>query len=396
VLRPAAVLTFLALGACLDPKQLDTDGDDTGTNVDGPSVFDVNDGTVPQDASVVLEGLVVTSPLNRDGDGFFVADPAGGPNSGLYVWRQLGMEGVVVAVGDEVRITGTPTEFYGWMELVIGSADAVEITGEATPPAPVELGDGAGVDWEDYESVVVSLTEQTVTEVDDFNTGTLSAGIKLDDGFQYLDYDCRGSFATLSGVVFYEYEAHSLNPRTDGDLGAYTSPGAEPATIASIQAGDVCGPVTVEGVVATAPGAEDDGSTTFFVQDAGGGSGVAVYTPDAVVTVNVGDVFTLSGSAEEFYEFTQLRVADATTDLLLTGSGPAIAESLSTAPTDWEPYEGMLVTLADVEITADGEYGEVETSYGINIDDLYVEHGAEMGASFATVTGVVYYTFSEW
>ncbi|MES2638791.1 MAG: hypothetical protein V4850_04895 [Myxococcota bacterium] len=395
--RRAAVLTFLALGACLDPKPLDDTGtDDTGPGADGPTVFEVNDGTVPEDTVVTLEGLVVTSPLNRDGDGFFVADPAGGPNSGLYIWRQLGMDGVTVAVGDEVRITGSPTEFYGWMEFVIGSADAVEITGEADLPAPVELGDGAGVDWEDYESVVVSLSSQTVTEVDGFNTGTLSAGIKLDDGFQYLDYDCRGSFETLTGVVFYEYEAHSLNPRADTDLGAYTAPSAEPATIASIQSGDVCGPVTVEGVVATSPAAEDDGSSTFFVQDAGGGSGLAVYTPDAVVTVNVGDVFTLSGSAEEFYEFTQLRVADTDADMLLTGAGVAVAETLVSAPSDWEPYEGALITIADVEVTSEPAYGEVETSWGIKIDTLYYEHDAELGARFTTVTGVVYYNFSEW
>lgn len=398
-IRRAAVLTFLALGACLNPKPVDdsTDGDDTGSTADGPTVFEVNDGTVPQDSVVTLEGLVVTSPLNRDGDGFFVADPAGGPNSGLYVWRQLGMDGVVVAQGDEVRITGTPTEFYGWMELVIGSADAVEITGEATIPAPVDLGDGAGVDWEDYESVVVTLTEQTVTEVDGFNTGTLSGGIKLDDGFQYLDYDCRGAFETLTGVVFYEYEAHSLNPRADTDLGAYTAPTPEPATVAAIQSGDICGPVTVEGVVATSPAAVDDGSSTFFVQDAGGGSGLAVYTPDAIVDVHVGDVFTLSGSAEEFYDFTQLRVADTTADLTLTGEGStAVAESLAAAPDDWEPYEGMLLTIAGVEVTSEPSYGEVETSWGIKIDTLYYEHNAELGARFATVTGVVYYNFSEW
>ncbi|MDP2307241.1 MAG: hypothetical protein Q8P18_14540 [Pseudomonadota bacterium] len=393
-----AVLTLFLLAGCLDPKQLDDSGtDDTGPGADGPTVFDVNDGTVAEDTVVTLSGLVVTSPLNRDGDGFFVADPAGGPNSGLFVWRQMGMEGIAVAQGDEVRITGTPNEFYDWMEFVIGSVDDVEITGEATQPPAVDLGDGAGVVWEDYESVVISLTEQTVTAVDGFNTGTLTAGIKLDDGFQYLDYDCRGSFATLTGVLFYAYEAHSLNPRADTDLGAYTVPEPEVATIASIQAGSVCGPVTVEGVVATTPAAEDDGSSTFFVQDAGGGSGLAVYTPDVVVDVAVGDVFTLSGSAEEFYEFTQLRIADTATDMELTGTGSiAVAESLAAAPTDWEPYEGALITLADLEVTAEGKFGEVETNYGIKLDTLFYENDAEMGSRFSTVTGVVYYNFSEW
>ena len=77
---PALFLLFLAtLPACIESKPLDTtDTDDTTGGADGPSVFDVNDGTVPLESIVTLEGLVVTSPLNRDGDGFFVADPAGG------------------------------------------------------------------------------------------------------------------------------------------------------------------------------------------------------------------------------------------------------------------------------------------------------------------------------
>ncbi len=396
-----ALLSLVLLAACLDPQPLDdkSDTDDTSSSGAGATVFEVNDGTVPQDSVVTLEGLVVTSPMTRDGEGFFVADPAGGPNSGLYVWRQLGMDGLAVAEGDEVRITGTPSEFYGWMELVVGSVDAIEVTGEATVPAPVALGDGAGVAWEDYESVVVTLDSQTVTAIDGFQTGTLSGGIKLDDGFQYLDYDCRGAFASVSGIVFYSYETHSINPRRDSDLGAYTAPSPVAGTIASVQAGDVCGPVLVEGVVATTPGVEDEGSTTFFVQDAGGGptSGVAVYVPDEVVTVAVGDVFTLAGSAEEFYDFTQLRVTDAATNLTNTGTGSIpFAESLSAAPEDWEPYEGMLVTLADLTVTSDAEYGEVQTNYGVKMDDLYYAHEAANGTTFATATGVLYYSYSEW
>jgi len=398
--KPVLLALFLVAG-CLDPKTFDdtAGSDDTGPGGSDVTVFDVNDGTAPQDVPVTLDSLVVTSPVNRDGDGFFVADPAGGANSGLYVWRQLGMEGLEVAQGDEVRITGTPTEFYGWMELVIGDVSAVEITGEAAQPAPVDLGDGAGVDWEDYESVVVSLQDQTVTEIDGFNTGTLSGGIKLDDGFQYLDYDCRGAFESVSGVVFYEYKAHSLNPRTDADLGAYTAPAAQAGTIAAIQAGDLCGPVTLEGVVVTGQGAQKDGSTTFFIQDAGGGpgTGMAVYTPDAEVDPQVGEVYTLSGSAEEFYDFTQLRVVDTATHMSLTGSGTPVAESLSEAPADWEPYEGALLTLADVAIMSEkDEFGEVATNYNIGIDNLYFEHDSANGDTFATVTGVVYYSFSEW
>lgn len=393
-----AVLTLLLLPACLDPKPVgDSNGDDTASGP-GPTVFDVNDGTVAEGSAVTLEGLVVTSPVNRAGDGFFVADPAGGPNSGLYVWRQLRMDGLVIAVGDEVRITGTIDEFHGWMELVISSVDDIEITGKATLPSPVDLGQGAGVDWEEYESVLVTLSDQTVTDVDSFDTGTLSSGIKLDDGFRYLQFECRGSFATLTGIVFYEFETHSLNPRIESDLGAYTAPAAVPGTVAAIQAGHLCGPVTLDGVVATTPAAEEAGSSLLFVQDAGGGpgSGIAVSTSDTVVDVSVGGVYRLTGTAEDYFGFTQLRVADAATNMTLTGTGTPTAESLVEAPADWEPYEGMLLTLVDVVVTSEPVFGEVRTNYGIELDTLYHEHEARLDDTFAAVTGVVYYNFDEW
>ncbi len=395
-IKTPVLLLLAVLPACLDPKPLDSGADDTsGGGDDGPTVFDVNDGTVPADSVVTLEGVVVTSPMSRDGEGFFVADPAGGANSGLYVWRQMGFAELSIAEGDELRITGTPTEYYGWMELVVDSVDNIEVTGEAAVPAPVDLGDGAGVDWEQYESVAVTLTEQTVTAVDAYNTGTLSAGIKLDDGFVLLDMDCRGSFESLTGIVFYQYEAHSLNPRAEADLGAYSEPTAEAATIAQVQSGEMCGPVILQDVVATTPAAEDEGSI-FFVQDAGGGTGVGVFVPDVLVTVNTGDVLTLTGSASEFYDFTQLYVADAAGVEVTASTGRPVAESLSAAPSDWEPYEGMLVTLAGVNVTSDQTYGEVSTDWNVKIDDLYYDHDAANGDSFATVTGVVYYSYSEW
>ncbi len=396
-----ASAALLLVGAgCLTPKPLDdAAADDTGaSSEDGPSVFDVNDGTAPEDVVVTLSGVVVTSPINRAGDGFFIADPDGGPGSGLFVWRQTGMEGLDVYAGDELRITGTPTEYYGWMGFVVDGLDDIEVTGEADMPAPVELADGAGVDWEAYESVVVTLESQVILGVDEFNTGTLSGGILLDDGFQYLGYDCRGGYASITGVIFYQYEEHSMNPRNDADLGLYSAPETLSAPIASIRAGDMCGPFTLEGVVATSPDVVDEDDTLFFVQDLGGGagSGMAAFAPGASLDVAVGDVLTITGSVDQFYGYTQIYISDVTT-AEVTGSGAIpVGESLAEAPLDWEAYEGALITLADVVATSESSFGEVTTNYGIKLDTLYYEHNAELDDTFATVTGVVYYSYSEW
>ncbi len=45
------------------------------------------------------------------------------------------------------------------------------------------------------------------------------------DGFQYnTGHECGGSFTNVTGVVFYQYEAHSINNRYDADLVGYTAP----------------------------------------------------------------------------------------------------------------------------------------------------------------------------
>ena len=392
-------LFLLALTACdLAPKPSGGDTSDTGgSGGDGsPSAYTVNDGTVLPGTVLTLEGLVVTSGLTRDGEGFFVADPAGGPRSGLYVWGGPALVGdPAFAVGDEVTVTGEVQDFYGWIEFKINGFDVVTVTGSATVPAPEDLGDGAGVDWSQYESVAVSLTGQTVTGIDSYNTATLSSGVMLDDGFQFLDLQCGGAFDRVGGIVFYRYEAHSVNPRGESDLGTYTPGSSATATVADVQAGATCGEVRLEGVVATSVDFGDEEST-FFVQDPATGAGVAVFTKGALFDVEVGDVLDLTGGVQEFYDLTEVVVTDLTT-LTKTGTATPVATELAAAPSDWEPYEGQLLTLRDVEVTSEASYGQVATNYaGLFVDDLFVRFTSAPGQVWSRVTGVLHYSYGEW
>lgn len=401
---PTRALAFLVLAGCLDPKPLDSgdEGDDSGSGSGGPSAFDVNDGTVAVGEVVTLEGLVVTSPVTRDGEGFFVADPDGGAGSGLYVWGPSAMAALttVPAMGDEVAITGQVQDFYGWIELTIGSPDDVDVTGTATVPAPVDLGTGEGVDWSQYESVLVTIADQDILEIDQYNTATLSGGVDLDDGFVYLDFGCGGHYDTVTGIVFYRYEEWSVNPRSEDDLAGYTGGGSSgPSTVADVQGGETCGDVELTGLVVTSPVVEKDGDSTFFAQDAGGGewAGIAIFVPGNVVDLQVGDVIDVTGSVSEYYGFTEVFVDDVA-NLVVTGTGESpVATTLTAAPSDWEPYEGVLVSLEGVEVTgAVSDYGQWPTSYGIALDDLFGEVSAAEGDVFATATGLVYYSFEEW
>jgi len=398
-----ALLAFLT--ACnLAPKPIDGDdtgtpGDDTGTtSADGPTVFDVRNGDYSGGEQITLEGVLVSSPATYDGEGFFIQDPAGGEKSGLFVWSYNGVAEVYAEPGDEVSVTGTVSEFYGWTEFVISDASAVSITGSGTLPTPPDLGDGAGVDWDAWESVPVTLSEQVVEGVDDYGNGLLSGGIKLDDGIHRLDFDCRDTFASLTGVVFYTYEEWSLNPRSASDATGYTEAEAIPATAAAAQRDGACGPVEAE-LVATSPVFTDEDGAYFFAQDEGGGeySGILVFVEDAEeLAVEPGWKGTVTGTVNEFYGLTELKLADEA-GLVETGTAAPVASVLTEPPADWEPWESCLLTLTGVEVTSDEAYGQVATNWtDLFVDDLLYDFAAGEGDSWSTATGPLWYSYNEW
>lgn len=395
----ARILPLLLLAACgLTPQQKDTDSgsgdsDDTGGGGGSTTIVDIRAGGAGDGDSVTLEGVIVTSPLTRKGDGFFIQDAAGGPRSGLYVWSQAGFSAAPAQIGDVVSISGTISEYYDWTELVISDPASVTVTSTGSVPTAIDLGDGAGVNWDDYESVLVSLADQTIESIDEFNTGMLTAGIELDDGFQYNDYTCRDHYDTVTGVVFYSYEAWSVNNRTDDDLVGYAAGEPIDATVAEVQQGGICGSVNLKDVVVTSPVFGDSGEGTFFVQDAGGGpySGIAIYAKDFAPTVDIGETITVSGAPSEYYDFTEL-VVNGSENLVSTGTMDPVSTELSAVPEDWEPYESCLVTLLDVEATSDEDYGQFTTNYEIFVDDLFFDFSASNGDTWAEITGPLYYT----
>lgn len=205
----------------------DNDCDDTIDEVDestGESpcttVRQIRDGT----GSGYVSYAVVTTPLTEDGQGFFIQDPGGGPRSGVYVYAQFGFDPSDVALGDMVVISGTVMEFYDFTELVVTGADAITIIGTMSVPDPVDLGDGSGVDWDDYESVLVTLDGQTVESVDEYGYGLLSCGLTFRDWFVSTSFEAGGSYAAMTGVVLYTYETWSFGNRSSDDLVGYTAP----------------------------------------------------------------------------------------------------------------------------------------------------------------------------
>ncbi len=411
------MVALLLLNACLDPVQKDsTDGTDSGDTSGGGggggvTIQDIRAGAVGDGETVSLTGVLVSSPLTRadadsgKSDGFFVQDPAGGENSGLYVWSQgqFGTE-LTVQEGDEVTVNGQISDFYGWLELAVGDASAIQVTGSGTLPEPTNLGDGAGVDWDKWESVPVTLTNQTLVDVNDFGTGLLSSGLSLDDGFVFNEYDCRGSYASTTGIIFFhDYDGSvttddwSINDRTTDELAGYTAPEAIDTTIREIRQDGVCGPVRVTGVIATAPSyGEDKDRTYVFIQDAGGGeySGIVAFSPAGYTAYDVGTTFTIEGSVSSYYGLAELYVGD-TGSLTATGDAEPTASVITDPVTDWMPWQSALVTIPDVTV-ADAStlttYGTVLTDKGVYVDNLFTLYDAEDGTHWSSITGPLNYT----
>lgn len=396
--------------ACLTPVQKDGEGEtgetgDGGGGGGGVSVFDVREGRVADGETVTVTGALVSSPLTRAdkesgrSDGFFIQDPAGGERSGLYVWSQgqFGSE-LQLQEGDEVTISGKISEYFGWTELVVGDASSITITGSGTLPAVADLGDGAGVDWDAWESVPVTLQDQTVESVNEYNTGTLTAGIGLDDGFVYNDYECRGHYASVTGIVFYSYEAWSINNRSEADLGAYTDGEVIDTTVQAIRAGEVCGPARVSGVVSSAASfGEDDDRTYIFAQDPAGGpnSGIMVFSSDGFTAYDEGTTFDVVGSVASYFGLIQLYVGE-NGSITATGTGTAEPSLVTAEETDWLQWQSVLVRLENVTaVTGINEYGQVQTDAGVFIDNLLYDFSAEEGTTWSSVTGPLYYTSYE-
>ena len=373
VQTPSILLCLLAIG-CINPEKKDDVGDQT----DSTTIFDLQQGQVPEDTTVTLREVLVSSPLTLEGDGFFIQDPAGGEYSGMYIYLQGSFSDLYLSVGDQITLTGSYTEYYDFSEVTVTSETAIEVTGYDELPITAV---SDVTDWEPYESVIVTLGEQTIQDCSNqYGEVGLSEGIQMDDAFFGFDSSKGDVYESITGAIAYSYGEFKLWPRDEADLAGKTAGEGCTSTIASIQSDGIEGGVELTEVVVTS-GLTYDGEG-FFIQDAGGGeyAGIYVYTAyldEGAIDPQVGDVINISGSVTEYYDLTELVLDDAA-NYEVVGSAEPVVTELTEAPADWEPYEGVLVHLTDLGITSDTDgYGECETDYNILLSNLFFNHAAQ-------------------
>ena len=265
-------------------------------------------------------------------------------------------------------------------------------------------------DWEAWESVLVSLPDQSVdSALDSYGEVDLSGGISMDNMFFDYDTEFGATYTAVVGLIEYNFSEFKIGPRDADDLQGYVAgAGPEETSICDIQEGGELTDRTVllsDVVVTSALTIRRDG---FWVQEPGGGEwcGVYVYlgnalSDDSLWNVAAGDVVSIEGTVTEYgstdSELTLTEISvNSKDDITAAGTTADVtvtALTSSTVPTDdagWEPYEGVLISLPDVEITSDeSSYGEVDTNWGIQLDDALYYYDLAAGYTFDAVTGLV-------
>ena len=402
------LISSLALGlmtACnLGPSGGTDDDptDDTGgtTVTDSESIKALQDGTLAEGTTVTVKGVIVTGGWDAEGAGFFIQDAGGGEYSGIYVYAPSASD-TYLEVGYELNVTGTSTEFYDWTEFNVADVSAIEVLGSGSVTVD-DVDPSSVTDWEAWESCLINVGSAKATSgINSYGELVLDNGLTVDNW--YFDYagEQGATWTSVSGLMVYNFETWKLAPRSADDLAGYVE-GEGPAvvTVGQTQDGTVAEDtaVTLEGAVVTSPVKEGKNSDDewinegFFIQDAGGGSGLYVYAP-GVETENVvpGTVVDIVGTVVEYYELTELKDAKITWGEATETVVPTVVDA---APDDWEILEGHLVQFNDLVVTVEGEYGEVETNYGQNIDDLFTDSPAV--GSYTSVTGIVTFSYGEF
>lgn len=421
--RSLGLILFVAAPACTladnggnESTGVDSTGDDGG--LQAVTIYEIQQGMVPEGSAVLLRDVVVSSPVNATEGAVFVQEAEGGPFSGIYLFMYTEVvDGLDLSVGDVVEVRGQYSEYFEFSELTISNAADITKSGASMPPVatPVDatmLG-GGGEYGESYESVLVSITAPSVSESDaGFGQFQVDGALLVDDWFLLEQgtspHPPMGTvFDTITGPVLYEFEEFKIVPRTIEDFVGGTGLVPEARTIPEIQMGDVPegAQVILEDVVVVSPPTFE--GDLFFVQDQAGGpySGIAVYMyePEGLDLV-IGDRITISGSYAEYFEQSQIVVdSPMAFEKLGTTATPmasvVAAADITTGGSDQEAYEGVLVRIENTTVTAAANmYGEWQIDDVLAVDDLFFQGGwvePEVGTAYASVAGVMTYSFEE-
>ncbi len=197
------------------------------------TISDIQQDMVDIGTYVLLEDVIATSGFtwtDTNEGTFFVQEPVGGPFSGIQVFV-ANRSGLEIAPGDTVTITGTYDEFFDMSQIEVGDASGITVGSSGPAPAPAIVDPATisndGAMNEDYESVLVSVENVTVTDEnpdapEEFGEFEVTGALRVDDVFfaisDWMKPAMGQSFASITGVLIYGHENFKLEPRDSADL----------------------------------------------------------------------------------------------------------------------------------------------------------------------------------
>lgn len=200
-----------------------------GAMVGDDTIYDIQNGTIPADTAVNVEGVIVTAVA---GNAIFVQEPGGGEYSGVYVFV---MAAPAVSVGDEVDIAGVTAEFNSLTEIN-ASMGSVTPTGASGLDLDAEVVD-AGDLGEPWESVLVrvegaALDVTALPVADEFVVDADGVSVRVDDflfspfddAVTFADFGIGASFTAIQGPLNYFAGDYKIATRDANDLEGYVAP----------------------------------------------------------------------------------------------------------------------------------------------------------------------------
>ena len=196
----------------------------SGTIVAPPTTISIYDiqyttdisGDSPENGNIVTTSGIVTGVIGFGADSgrFFIQD-GNGPWNGIYVYNNT----YAVALGDEVEVTGTVSEYFGLTEL--GFVSDVTIVSSSNPqPTPAVINTFDATE-EQYESVLVQVTDAKCNN-DDAGFGQFivndGSGDRLIDDQIYQYSPTLNDVYAITGVTFLSFGEVKIYPRIAADI----------------------------------------------------------------------------------------------------------------------------------------------------------------------------------
>ena len=369
--------------------------------------------SVQQDATLLgktvrVIGVVTVSTGIFEPERTFIADPNGGPWSGVAIWDNTAS--FYAEEGKKVRVIGIVSDRYGMTEIQVSSYTI--FSGSYPLPAvekvkTMDIATGSPT-AESYEGVFIQVDSVTVTDnnlgygewlVDDG-----SGACRIDDDADYLFYEVPATgtvVSSITGVLNYSYDNFKLEPRYQSDI--VDSDTSSATNIYTIQQDkSIIGQnVTVTGIVTVATGIFHPERT--FIADPNGGpwGGILLWDSTATFHANEGDEVRVQGKVFEDNGLTGIAIESSEikghnnplppTEMINTGD-------ISIGSIKAEIFEGVLAQVNDVFVAdpnlGNGEWlvddGSGECRIGNNSDSLVYEFPST-GSPISSIIGIVNY-----